>query len=508
MFDIIKQLTRRDKQYPERYYNLFLYQKILEGTLYDCFKFQYHQEYIGGVMNPRYVEEAERAPTITTGLNLMRSIVEESVSFLFGEDRFPRISADDEAVQTLVNNLVKDTHMVHLFQEAATKGSIGSVAIQLKVLQDRFFPVVHYSVYLTPEFDPQSPDVLTKITEKKKVLGEDLIKAGYDIDEGMEHSWFWFQRVWDDNDEVWFKPWSILEDDYKFKPTKDTKRSVQHRLGMVPWIWIKNLPGKGSSDDVDGKCSFEAAITNCIQIDYALSRADRALKYNCDPLLLLKVRSPGQFQDMVRSSNNAIVVGVEGDAKILEISGDAAHAVIETVTQLKDEALHSIHGFRANPDKLATSQSSIAQRMLYLPMVQLASQLRLSYCDSGIVPLLRMMLRIMSKMPIRVLGKMQRVTNAEEPLVLEYTDFFVPTPQDQQLEVTTIIPMVQAGLMSKATALRYLSKFFDFGDIDEELTRIKKDQDEQADLIHQQTDAEQSAIAQNQPPKPAPIGGR
>lgn len=490
MYSVIKQKTPKDSDYPDRYYNLMIYQKILEGTLYDCFQYGYADEYVGPFNATKYVEERERAPSTNTGLNLMRSVVEESVSFLFGEDRFPMLLCKDETVKQFIDDVVIDAHLVHVMQEAAIKGSIGSSAIQVRVLKDRFFPVVHYTTFLTPEFDPEAPDTLIRVTEKKKVIGKDLKQAGYDIEAEDLRKQFWFQRIWDADAETWYLPWEVNEPDQL--PKIDSARTVEHKLGIVPWIWIKNLPPGPNA--IDGNATFEPAIENAIQIDYLMSRADRALKYNSDPLMVFKVRNPNQIADFVRGSENALILGVEGDAKVLEISGDAAHAIIETVAELKDEALHSIHGNRADPDKLATSQSSVAQRMLYTPMVQLASQLRVNYGDFGIIPLLRMLLQIANKMPVKVRGKMVKISNPEEPIDLAWNDFFPPSPMDMQSEATTVLTLFTGGLISRKSALRQLNKFFDFDfDIDEEVAEIEKDQDKQTELIGEQAKAEADA---------------
>lgn len=498
MYNIIKAKNPIDPAYPERYYPLMLHRKVLDGTLYDCFAHSYDREYHG--TPPVYIPEAERAPCINTGLNLMRSVVEESASFLWGEDRFPDvIPEDDDEVKNFIAGVKLDAHLVHLMQDATLKGSTGSCAIQVRVLNNRFFLNAHYTEYFTPEFDPLAPDTLVKLTERKKLLGAELAAAGYPIDPLDYRKPYWFMREWDEDNEIWYVPWQQAVDNPPFHkedkpPVIDRQRSVEHRLGLVPWVWIKNLPN--GPNDIDGACTYEPAIENCIQIDYALSRADRALKYNSDPLMVFKVRHPNQLVDLVKSSNNAVVLGVEGDAKVLEISGDAAHAIIDTVNELKDEALHSIHGNRADPDKLATSQSSVAQRMLYLPMVQLASQLRVSYGEGGVVPLIRMMLRIANKMPVKVRGKSVHISNPEVPLSLEWSDFFPPTPADMQTESATIIALFTNGLMSKETALRQLNKFFDFGDLDNEITKIKSDQDEQTKLL----EAQSKATAAGKPP--------
>jgi hypothetical protein len=472
MYSIIREKTVKDKQLPDRYYDLFIYQKILEGTLYDCFEYGYYQQYVGKSA-VRYIEEINRAPSTNTGLNLMRSVVEESTSFMFGEDRFPSILTEDQNVQQWCEDVIQDSHLVYLMQDAAYKGAIGSVAIQIRVLNNRFFPLAHWTTFLTPQFDPLDPQKLIKLTEKYKLQGRDLLNAGYQIDKLAMNKWFWFQRIWDNDAETWFEPWEVTHDE-NYRPRIDPTRSVQHNLGFVPFVWIKNLPG---GNQIDGLCTFEPAIENAVQIDYLMSRSDAALKYASDPLMVFKVRNPSQVADFVRAEGNALVLGVEGDAKVLEITGDAAHAIIDTVKELKDEALHSIHSNRADPSKIATSHSSVVQRFLYLPTVQLASTLRESYCEIGIRQLLNMMLMIANKVPIIVKGKRTNMSATNVSFELIYPDWFPATPFDQQTESATIVALVQGGLMSKKEALRQLNKFFKYEDIDAELGEIEQDQE-------------------------------
>ena len=116
MFEIIKKLTPRDLDYPERYYALLIYKRVLDGTLYSCFKHQYHEEYLGEGSAPQYIPETQRAPCINTGLNIMRSVVEQSVGFLYGEDRFPSFLIDDEVTKGWVDDVVKDTHLVRIMR--------------------------------------------------------------------------------------------------------------------------------------------------------------------------------------------------------------------------------------------------------------------------------------------------------------------------------------------------------------------------------------------------------
>ena len=79
------------------------------------------------------------------------------------------------------------------------------------------------------------------------------------------------------------------------QPIIDTARSVSHKLGAVPIVWIKNLPGLPTTgDSADGACTFAAAMHTQVEIDYQLSQAGRGLKYSSDPTLLLKDHPSGR----------------------------------------------------------------------------------------------------------------------------------------------------------------------------------------------------------------------
>lgn len=492
MWKVIQSLIRKDSDLPDRSYPLMLYKRILDGNIYECFKYSYGQEYIGSLTYPEYVEEAKRAPCINSGLNIMRSVVEQSVGFVWGEDRFPRIMIDDDNTKAWVDNIVKDTHLSQVMQDATTVGSIGSSLIHVKVLNDRFFLDVHDTIYFTPAYDPQAPDTLISLTEKKKVLGRDLIDAGYKISDADKDTEYWFQRVWDTQDEVWYHPWKCNDKDAR--ASVDNTRTTRHGLGLVPWVWMKNLDS--CNGQIDGRCTFEPAIENCIQIDYAMSRADRALKYNSDPLMIFKTRNPNQVADFARNSGNAMILPIESDAQILEVSGDAAHAILDTVKELQDQAMQAIHGSRADPAKLAISNSSLGQKTLYLPTIQLAGHLRVSFGDQGLVPLLKMMITIAAEIKVKVLGVFPKSPDPKQNITLVFGDWFPPTSFDQNQASTAFLQLVTAGIISKKTALMNLREFITIGDIDDELALIKSERDEDDQREISKTKAMQPPTAQ------------
>ncbi len=137
---------------------------------------------------------------------------------------------------------------------------------------------------------------------------------------------------------------------------------MRHGLGFVPIVWVRNLPG---GDDIDGACTFRPAVETGIEIDYQLSQAGRGLKYSSDPTLL--IREPAGVEgELTRGGANALVVSERGDAKLLEINGTAAAAVIDYVRTLREMALEGVHGNRASADRLSAAQSGRALELMNL----------------------------------------------------------------------------------------------------------------------------------------------
>jgi len=279
MFETICNLIPRDPHFPVRVRTLDILKRVLDGRLYEALPYQFHEERGAG---GEYIPLRNRRPSVRYAL--CRVVVEDSVSLLFSEGHFPTIDCNDRNIRSALADIVKETRLNLTMTEAATRGAIGSVAILMRVLRGRIFLDVLDTTYLTPEWDPQEPDTLIRVTERYKVSGTLLAASGYKVpDASVDH---WFKRIWDVDREIWFVPVPV---DSQFEADVDPGRSVQHGLGFVPIVWIRNLPGPSSTGDTaDGACTFRAAIETQIEIDYQLSQAGRGLKYSSDPTLLIK----------------------------------------------------------------------------------------------------------------------------------------------------------------------------------------------------------------------------
>ena len=438
MFQAICDLIPVDRDMPGRFRRLEILRRVLDGTLYDVLPFDFHEERSAG---GEYVPLRRRRPSVRYAL--ARVVVEDSVALLFSEGHFPSIVSPDEAVRAGLAAVARECRLNQVMTEAAIRGSVGSVAVQLRVLRGRVFLDVLDTACLSPRWEVEAPDVLAGIVERYKVLGAELVAAGYDI---VAEETYWFERRWDAEWEEWLVPVPVGSG---VGAVRDEARSVRHGLGFVPLVWIRNLPGGVGPD---GACTFRSAVETGIEIDYQLSQAGRGLKYSSDPTLLIK-EPAGLEGTLVRGAANALVVSEKGDARLLEINGTAAHAVLDYVRLLRELALEGVHGNRADASRLGSSTSGRALELMNQGLIWLADQLRVSYGEGGVLAVLRLILRAGAVYPIAALGEV----DATAALELEWPAWYPATSDDRARDASTVLKLVEGGLVDRATGLRLLA---------------------------------------------------
>ena len=451
MFDTLCELIHYDTDYPQRVRKLTILNRVLDGTLYDNLPYHFHQERTEA---GEYIPLRQRRPSVR--YPLCRVVVEDSVSLLFSEGHFPTIDSTNQTVREVFANIVKETRLNLTMTEAATRGATGSVALLLRVLKGRVFIDVMDTMYLTPTWDPGCPDTLLRVDERYKVSGSDLERNGYSIEDSDAQ--YWFSRRWDDEGETWFEPVLVGS---PIPASIDIERSVMHKLGAVPIVWIKNLPGVSTTGDAaDGSCTFAAAMHSQVEIDYQLSQLGRGLKYSSDPTLLLKDPSLPDG-DLIRGAGNALVVSEKGDARLLEIGGTASAAVIEYVRTLRELALESIHGNRASPERISAAQSGRALELLNQGLIWLADNLRTSYGEAGLLQLARLIVLASQMYDLVVLGEAIDPLNPAASLSLKWPRWYPTTADDRQKDVQSLISLVSAGCITRDTALKAIANCYD-----------------------------------------------
>lgn len=451
----------RDRDLPERAWRLDLLGRVLDGSLYDILDYPFAQEIKGpNGLGTEYIPIRERRPSVR--YPLPRIVVDQSVGLLFSERHFPLIQTDPPEMAPLLCGLIRDAGLMSVMIDAATKGSVGSVALRLMITRSgRVHVAVLPTRFLTPEWDPEEPGELLRVTERYKVKGSDLARAGYAIaDDAVS---YWFQRVWDREAETWFRPWPVdgAASGAAAQIDEAPGRTTRHDLGFVPIVWIRNLPG---GDEIDGACSFDQAIETSIEIDYQLSQAARGLRYSSDPTLLIKEPAGERGGPIVKSAGRALVVGEGGDAKLLEIDGSAAGAVLEFVRVLRELALEAIHGNRANADRIAAAQSGRALELMQQALLWLADRLRIAYGEHGLLALLRLVMRASERRVLRIGDHMDVRFPPGLKLDLKWPPYIEPSEQDQLVSAQSLLALIQGGVISRRTALQHVAGPLGIGD--------------------------------------------
>jgi hypothetical protein len=462
MFETICDTVPSDSGLPPRVRRLDLLRRVLDGTIYDGLPYQFHEERNGA---GEYVPLRMRRPSVRYGL--CRIVVEDSVALLFSDAHFPAVECADAELAGILGSLIDESRLNEVMIDAAIRGSVGSVAVLMRVLKGRVFFSVLESLFLTPQWDVTAPDTLSQVTEKYKVSGADLAAQGYmDDDPGTV---YWFQRVWDSAAETWYLPWAV--NDPLGMPVVDAARSVTHGLGFVPIVWIKNLPG---GDGVDGACTFRAAIETNIEIDYQLSQAGRGLKYSSDPTLLIKEPAIGD-SEIVKGAGNALVVSEKGDAKLLEIGGTACEAVISYVRTLREFALEAVHGNRANADRLTAAQSGRALELMNQGLIWLADNLRISYGNSGVLSLLKLVVRASNVYPLLVMGNIVAPMDPGARISLRWPRWYPLSADDRLKEAQAVAALANAGQLARETGVKMMAAATGVEDVSAELDAIDQD---------------------------------
>jgi hypothetical protein len=126
----------KGRDFPARTHQNIALERLLDGTLYDVLPYQFHDERNGA---QEYIPLAKRQPAVHVGTNLLRTVVQDSIGMLFGEGRFPVIETQDAAARDILHELIKESDLVRVMRDAAFQGSVGSVAIHMRVLSNRVF---------------------------------------------------------------------------------------------------------------------------------------------------------------------------------------------------------------------------------------------------------------------------------------------------------------------------------------------------------------------------------
>jgi hypothetical protein len=506
-FALIAEKYQKDEKLPDpqRTYELNLLTRVVApdimGGIYDIPRgtggvlYPFHKEFIGKEFLPIF----KRRPNVPEGTMTLRNQISRQAMLVFGAERFPQIETANAEGRKILNDFIKEAEVQDRFREAVVLGSVGSVAMHVRVLappgkESRIFIENYPTAYLTPKYDPYRPDTLIQVTEKYRISGLALAKNGYDIPKDKLSRQYWFMRIWDINSEVWYTPWTDddeIEDG--FAPSIDITNTVDHDLGFCPWLWIKNIPiGKR----VDGVCQFREALDHAINLDYLESQIVAAVKYTMAPTMVIeqdaKSQGPaqtpvqGEGSATVKSPSTILIIDSTGKAYYLEISGEGIEVARQVAADLRKAIVEACHGERIDPEKVTQAhQGAKTIMMMNQPLIGLCDQLRSSY-GKALERLLKMVVEIVKVRAGKNYPGVMINGDVIDPAVLgdirdldlNWGVYYADTPGELMSEASAMDMNLRNGLLSRERAMTTIAGTYKIDDVDEEMAKVKQDQAE------------------------------
>ena len=108
-------------------------------------------------------------------------------------------------------------------------------------------------------------------------------------------------------------------------------------------------------------------------------------------------------------------------------------------------------------------------------LVWLADNLRISYGEGALLSLARMVLRSSQVYRLRVMGEDIPAMDPLARLSLKWPRWYPTTADDRQKDALTLNTLVNAGHISRESAVKAIADTYDIEDVPAELARIAAD---------------------------------
>ncbi len=327
---------------------------------------------ISGEKAPFYVPLKMRRPS--SPMRLAKVITDSFTNLLFGEDRFPIFRCEADAdTEDFVNTIVKVGELpTKMIQLRNMGGSMGSVGMSWSWKDGRPNFAIHNAKHLFVHGWADRDRLLPRH------VSEVYLYSDKDFWNGKEFTtqWWWHRRDWTPNADIVFKPCPFEE---KIEPfwVPDVEKSYVHNDGVTHFEWFQNLP----CEEPEGIPDYDGLYDVFESLDLLMSVVTRGATLNLDPTLILKMDA-AQVAKMgiKKGSDNALVVGTEGDASYMELQGEGIKAGLDLVNAKRRFALETAQCVVPDPNEVAaTGVSSVAIKAMYAPMVGKTNVLREQY---------------------------------------------------------------------------------------------------------------------------------
>lgn len=415
MFSTIVEAIQAPSWSNRRYRRLLALDLFLEGCLYEHLPHPFHVERQSGGQR---IPMEQRRPNIQ--LNYPKQVAIRTSRKLFAGRQKPQFVHEDEGLIESLDVLLREGFWDEKMMCAVRWGSVGSVFMSFAIRPDgNGQPRAIFDVWRARDCVPVFDDLgeLRSVRVQYVCRGTSYTSVGVNQDvNGIDISQdanYWFTRDYTTTHVTTYRP--VKEVDYNpgdkrtfDKLLVDDTRSQEHGLGFVLGHWFKNLPG-GSFPD--GDSTWASAAEAMVVLDYTISQCTRGLWYNACPEIVLTgelanqdymeggqvaiPRGPTnvlQFKSIHKDAAGQQMGG--GDAHLLESDGAIFEQGRENIEQLAKFIKEQVMLSRKDPDRMrTTAQSGRAMEILDDDLNDLVQDLRMSYGDNGMVPLVRKVVR-------------------------------------------------------------------------------------------------------------------
>ena len=303
-------------------------------------------------------------------------IVESFTGLVFGHGHFPTVDAEGDAdTEDFVQALIEAGDLPTVMMRARDcGGGVGTVGLSWRFADGAPRVKVHNGknlwVHVWKDFDALEPEHVSEIVK--------VAKDGIDKKTRKpKRCWFWRRRDWTPLADVVFVDQAC---DEPIEWIVDEAETTIHGEGETHFIWVPNLPDDDEATRIDGKCDFDGQYEPLNTLDVLNSVVTTGAVRNLDPTLVLAVDPMISKMGVRKGSDNALTVGTDGTASYLELSGTSITAGIALLEKEEQKILRVAQCVIPDPAEVAAAgTSSLAIRLLYLPMLGKADLLRAQY---------------------------------------------------------------------------------------------------------------------------------
>lgn len=451
------------------------------------------------------VNMSVRTKRPTAPFNLGMAINKRFTGLLFSQTRRPTVEVEgDEDTQDYLQACMQQMRFwAHMTAARNMGGASGSVLVTAHLRDGKFVLEVHNPKHCQILWKDRHAHIPWAVLKLYRYPVEEPVLDEKGNFQGTRVVEYLYRRIITEEDDTVYKP-------VKLGPNAELKWEVEseaiHDLGTFPGFWVQNSEVL-DSEDGDPDCHGVWQIFDTI--DRLNSQANKGVLCNCDPTPVIRTdpKEVAQMGGTIRKgSDNALYVGLAGEAHYMEISGAGIEAAGRLVGRLESAALKVVRCVMLDPEQMSgAAQSARAMEFLMAPMLEAADDLRAQYGDLLIVHLLELIEKIARKydgMPTEIVNPDGTKTKAKFGLRLPpradgrprklgpggfikitWGPYFAPTESDKQMAITNIVTAKTGGVIDEETAVQRTAAVFGVRDYKAMLEKIRAEKKEEASTL-------------------------